>query len=81
MKDLTFKILVKKISDGQYIAAAPSIPGCYIEAESEEEAIEEIQGQIGSSIKAMIAQNEEIVDDAHAAIYNLTIEFGEKPSA
>ena len=81
MKDLTFKILVKKISENEYIASAPSIPNCFVEAESEEEAIDEIQSQIGSTIKAKMAQNEAVIDDSHAAIYNLTIEFGEKPSA
>lgn len=81
MKNLNFKILVKKVAEGKFIAVAPSIPNCSIEASSEEEAIGSIQEAIAESIREKFAKKEEIYDDQHAMVYNLTIEIGEKPSA
>lgn len=63
------------------MAAAPTLEDCYVEAATEKEAVEQIQDLIGSTIRDMIANNEMIIDDSKAAIYNLTIEFGDAPSA
>ncbi len=81
MKDLTFKIVVKQIEEGLFMAVAPSLEDCYVEASTEKEAIEQIQDMIGNTIREMVVNNEKIVDDSKAAIYNLTIEFGDTPSA
>ena len=81
MRDLTFKIIVKQIDEDLYMAVAPTLEDCYIEASTEKEAIEQIQEQIGSAVREMMVNNEMIVDDSKAAIYNLTVEFGDAPSA
>jgi Uncharacterised protein family (UPF0150). len=76
-----FKIIVKQIEDESYMAVAPSLEDCYTEAPTEKEAIEQIQEMIGDAIREMVANNEKIIDDSKAAIYNLTVEFGDAPSA
>jgi predicted RNase H-like HicB family nuclease len=81
MRDLTFKIIVKQIEEDLYMAVAPTLEDCYVEAPTEKEAIEQIQEQIGSAVREMMVNNEMIVDDSKAAIYNLTVEFGDAPSA
>lgn len=81
MKNLTFKIIVKQLEEGLFMAAAPTLEDCYVEAATEKEAVDQIQDLIGSTIRDMIANNEMIIDDSKAAIYNLTIEFGDAPSA
>lgn len=81
MRDLTFKIIVKQIDEDLYMAVAPTLEDCYVEAPTEKEAIEQIQEQIGSAVREMMVNNEMIVDDSKAAIYNLTVEFGDAPSA
>lgn len=81
MRDLTFKIIVKQIEEDLYMAVAPTLEDCYVEAPTEKEAIEQIQEQIGSAVREMVVNNEMIVDDSKAAIYNLTVEFGDAPSA
>lgn len=81
MKDLTYKIIVKKISEDKYIASAPTLPNCYVESTSEPEVVEAIQEAIATAIKGLVARNEPVIDDEQAAVYNLTVEFAEKPSA
>jgi predicted RNase H-like HicB family nuclease len=81
MRDLTFKIIVKQIDENLYMAVAPTLEDCYVEAATEKEAIEQIQEEIGITIREMVVNNEKIVDDSKAAIYNLTVEFGDTPSA
>ncbi|WP_320054375.1 hypothetical protein [uncultured Acetobacteroides sp.] len=81
MRDLTFKIIVKQIDEDLYMAVAPTLEECYAEAPTEKEAIEQIQEQIGSAVREMVVNNEKIIDDSKAAIYNLTVEFGDAPSA
>jgi predicted RNase H-like HicB family nuclease len=81
MKDLTYKIMVKQTAEEMYLAVAPSLEDCYVEAPTEKEAVEQIQELISEIVRDMIANNEPLVDDSRAAIYNLTIEFGNSPSA
>lgn len=81
MRNLTFKIIVKPLSEGGYMAIAPTLEECYAEAPTEKEAIAKIQEMIEPTIREMVLNNEPIDDDTNAALYNLTIEFGDAPSA
>jgi Uncharacterised protein family (UPF0150). len=81
MKTLTFKFLVKKVSENHFIASAPSLDGCFVEAETHEDAVDALQEAISEILREMIAANEEIVDDSDASIYSLSIDIAEKPSA
>lgn len=48
---------------GGYVVEVPSLPGCYSQGETEEEALENIKEAIALHIEDMIAAGEEVPDD------------------
>lgn len=47
---------------GGYVVEVPSLPGCYSQGETEEEALENIKEAITLHIEDMIAAGEEVPD-------------------
>lgn len=48
---------------GGYVVEVPSLPGCYSQGDTEEEALENIKEAIALHIEDMIAAGEEVPDD------------------
>lgn len=53
---------------GGYVVEVPSLPGCYSQGETVEEALENIREAIELHIGDMIASGEEVPDDVPAPI-------------
>jgi predicted RNase H-like HicB family nuclease len=49
--------------DGGYVVEVPSLPGCYSQGDTEEEALANIREAIDLHIEDMIAAGEEVPDD------------------
>lgn len=53
---------------GGYVVEVPSLPGCYSQGETEEEALANIKEAIKLHIEDMLAAGEDIPDDVPAPI-------------
>jgi predicted RNase H-like HicB family nuclease len=53
---------------GGYVVEVPSLPGCYSQGETVDEALENIREAIELHIEDMIAAGEEVPDDVPAPI-------------
>jgi len=62
MKPMRQVILISD-ADGGYVVEVPSLPGCYSQGETVEEALENIREAIDLHIESMIAHNEEVPED------------------
>lgn len=56
------KVILIEDLDGGYIVEVPSLPGCYSQGETMEEAMENIREAIALHIESMIAHGEEVPD-------------------
>lgn len=57
-------ILISDRESGGYIVEVPSLPGCYSQGETREEALANIREAINLHIESMIAHGEEVPEDA-----------------
>jgi antitoxin HicB len=53
---------------GGYVVEAPSLPGCYSQGETVDEALENIKEAIELHIEDMLASGEDVPDDVPAPI-------------
>lgn len=53
---------------GGYVVEVPSLPGCYSQGETIEEALENIKEAIELHIESMIAHGEDVPEDVPAPI-------------
>ena len=56
-------ILIPDMESGGYVVEVPSLPGCYSQGETVEEAVANIREAIDLHIESMIAHGEEVPDD------------------
>ncbi len=56
-------ILIPDMESGGYVVEVPSLPGCYSQGETVEEALANIREAIDLHIESMIAHGEEVPDD------------------
>lgn len=49
--------------DGGYVVEVPSLPGCYSQGETKEEALANIREAIALHIESMLAHGEEVPED------------------
>lgn len=52
MSNYKYTIVIEQDEDGMYIASCPSLPGCYTQGETYEEAIQNIKDAIKLHIEA-----------------------------
>ncbi len=60
MKDLEFMIVLEREDDGCYTAICPSLPGCYSQGDTADEAREMIKDAIRLNVEERIANNEPV---------------------
>ena len=56
-------ILIPDMESGGYVVEVPSLPGCYSQGETIDEALANIREAIDLHIESMIAHGEEVPDD------------------
>lgn len=56
-------ILIPDMESGGYVVEVPSLPGCYSQGETVEEALANIREAIDLHIESMMAHGEEVPDD------------------
>ena len=56
MKTYDFKVILEPDENGGYVVTCPSLPGCYSQGESIEEALENIKEAIALCLEDMESQ-------------------------
>ncbi len=56
-------ILIPDVENGGYVVEVPSLPGCYSQGETQEEAIANIRAAIALHIESLIAHGEDVPED------------------
>ena len=60
MKTYDFKVILEPDESGGYVISCPSLPGCYSQGETAEEAMENIKEAIALCMEDMESQGEEV---------------------
>lgn len=74
MKQLNYRILLRKEPEGGYTVMVPSLPGCITYGESIEEAIKMAKEAIELYIESLQAHGETIPTEEETFEYTLTVE-------
>ena len=73
MKTLSYRILLRKESEGGYTVIVPSLPGCVTYGDTIEEAIEMAKEAIELYIESLKEHGEEIPTEEGTLEYTLTV--------
>ncbi len=73
MRILSYRILLRKESEGGYTVIVPSLPGCVTYGDTIEEAIEMAKEAIELYIESLKAHGEEIPTEERTLEYTLTV--------
>lgn len=73
MKNLNYKILLRKESEGGYTVIVPSLPGCVTYGKDIETAIENAKEAIELYLESLRAHREYIPSDEKTLEYTLTL--------
>ena len=69
----TFRILLTPEEEGGFSVSVPSLPGCYTQGESVEEAISMAKEAISLYIEGLEADGEPIPDDSRSLEYSVVL--------
>jgi antitoxin HicB len=74
MKIYDFNVLLEPDEEsGGYVVSCPSLPGCYSQGDTIEEALENIREAILLCLEDMVAQNEPITDASKTLITSVAV--------
>jgi len=74
MKVYDFKVLLEPDEEtGSYVVSCPSLPGCYTQGETIDEALENIKEAILLCLEDMQAQNQPITDTSRTLISSVSV--------
>jgi antitoxin HicB len=73
MKTYDFKVILEPDETGGYVVSCPSLPGCYTQGETIEEALENIKEVIALCLEDMEAEGEEIPDSTKTLIGSVIV--------
>ena len=73
MKVYDFKVILEPDETGGFVVSCPSIPGCYSQGETIEEALENIKEAILLCLEDMEAEGEEIPDPSKVRVESVVI--------
>ncbi len=68
MKAYNYKVILEPDEDGGYVVMCPSIPGCYSQGESVQEALDNIKEAIELCLEDIMADGEEIPDPSNSLV-------------
>lgn len=73
VQNRTYRILIRKESEGTYTAIVPALPGCITWGESIEHAIEMVKEAIAAYVEVLKVEGEPIPDDSETFEYSLQL--------
>ncbi|WP_447974930.1 type II toxin-antitoxin system HicB family antitoxin [Nitrospira sp. Kam-Ns4a] len=73
MKVYDFKVILEPDETGGYVVTCPSLPGCYTQGETVEEALKNIREAIELCLEDTRAQGEEIPDPTGVLIGSVVV--------
>lgn len=73
MKQLTYRLLLKKEPEGGYTVNVPTLPGCITYGETIDEAISMAKEAIELYIESLVAHGEPVPDETDTLEYSLTL--------
>jgi antitoxin HicB len=73
MRALDFKVLLEPDEDGGYVVVCPSLPGCYSQGDSIEEALANIREAIELSLEDMQEHGEPLPDPSGVLIGSVVV--------
>ena len=73
MKVYDFKVILEPDETGGFVVSCPSLPGCYSQGETIEEALEKIKEAILLCLEDMEAEGEEIPDSSKSLVASVVI--------
>lgn len=73
MHTYDFKVLLEPDPSGGYVVVCPSLPGCYSQGDTIDEALENIKEAILLCLEDMIAEGEEIPDPSKALVGSVVV--------
>lgn len=62
-REYRFTVIIEPCEEGGYFAMCPAFPGCHVEAESYEEALNEMKAAINAFIEDYKQESEPIPED------------------
>lgn len=74
MRQLIYRVLLRKEPEGGYTLTVPSLPGCVTYGDTIDEAIEKGKEAIELYIESLKAHGEEIPTEERTFEYTLTVE-------
>ncbi len=72
-----FKVILEPDETGGYVVTCPSLPGCYSQGETIDEALENIKEAILLCIEDMEANGENITDSSKALVGTVMVAVDE----
>jgi len=74
MKTLDFKVVLEPDPDGGYVVYCPTLPGCYSQGDTVDEALENIREAIELCIEDMRAEHEPVPDPSRTLVGSVLVE-------
>ncbi|MEK6756162.1 MAG: type II toxin-antitoxin system HicB family antitoxin [Bacteroidota bacterium] len=72
-KVLDFKVFLEADSTGGYVVSCPSLPGCFSQGDTVEEAVENIKKAIELCLEDMIERKERLPDTARTFVSSVVV--------
>lgn len=73
MAALDFKVFLEPAEEGGYVVTCPSLPGCYSQGETVDEALENIKEAITLCLEDMHARGEAIPDPSKVLVSSVVV--------
>ena len=73
MKTMDFKVVLEPDADGGYVVTCPTIPGCYSQGDTIEEALKNIREAIEVCIEDMEAHGEEVPNPSKTLVGSVVV--------
>ncbi len=73
MKAYDYRVLLEPDETGGYVVSCPSLPGCYSQGETVEDALANIKEAIELCLEDLQARNEEIPDPSGVLVGSVVV--------
>lgn len=73
MKTFQFTVVIDRDEDGRYLAVCPSLPGCYTEGETDQEARELIEDAIRLHVEDRLDRGEPIYEEVGVSTVRVAV--------
>ncbi|MDE3059079.1 MAG: type II toxin-antitoxin system HicB family antitoxin [Bacteroidota bacterium] len=72
-KVLDFKVFLEPDEDGGYVASCPSLPGCFSEGDTIDEALDNIKEAIELCLEDLVAQKFPLPDTSKSLVSSVVV--------